>query len=233
LNSAENFRWLTSSEHLLRSFRAHGGERAVFAGTCAEYDWARATVCHESSTPLGHGAAGAPPAAYAACKIALQETLAEVSRESGLSTAWGRIFFQFGPAENPGRLVPSVIINLLMNRDAPCSHGRQVRSFLHAADVGSAFAALLHSDVQGPVNIGSADPISVRALIELIAERTGGGQRLRFGALEAAAREPPLLVPDTTRLTAEVGWQPRLTLPDGLDRTIDWWRHRLGESRSG
>ena len=52
-NSEDNFRWLAASERLLRSFRAHGGNRVVMAGTCAEYDWSRVEVCDElSSAPL-------------------------------------------------------------------------------------------------------------------------------------------------------------------------------------
>ncbi len=44
-DSAENFRWVSAGERLLRSFRAHGGRRVVMAGSCAEYDWARVGVC--------------------------------------------------------------------------------------------------------------------------------------------------------------------------------------------
>jgi nucleoside-diphosphate-sugar epimerase len=50
--SAENFRWLAASEHLLRSFHAHGGSRVMMAGSCAEYDWSRVGVCDELSSPL-------------------------------------------------------------------------------------------------------------------------------------------------------------------------------------
>ena len=99
-----------------------------------------------------------PCTPYAECKIALQQTLADVGRTQGLSTAWGRIFFQFGPHEHPERLVASVIISLLSGREAPCTHGRQIRSFLHVADVGAAFAALLDSELEGAVNIGSGEP---------------------------------------------------------------------------
>ena len=83
---------------------------------------------------------------------------------NSLSSAWGRIFFQFGPYEHPDRLVPSVIRHLLLNQEALCTHGRQIRSFLHVADVGAAFAHLLDSEVQGPVNIGSDERIAAGGL---------------------------------------------------------------------
>lgn len=223
--SAENYRWLGASRHLLAAFQRVGGVRAVMAGSCAEYDWSRAAVCDERSTPLASGAESATP--YAACKIALQHSLESFGRAHGLSTAWGRIFFQYGPGERRERLVASVISNLLCGREAPCTHGRQVRSFLHVEDVGAAFAALLASDVEGPVNVGSAEPISIAALLGEAARQIGRPDLLRLGALEAPAGEPGLLVPAVGRLRDEVGFQPRWGLQTGLADTIAWWRGEL------
>jgi nucleoside-diphosphate-sugar epimerase len=239
-NSAENFRWLAASERLLRSFRAHGGRRVLMAGSCAEYDWSRVEVCDELSSPLAMTKAAPDTAApseaagsidgvspYAACKIALQRILGDFGRVERLSTAWGRIFFQFGPHEHPDRLVPSVICNLLLNREAPCSHGRQVRSFLHAADVGEAFAAVLDSEVEGPVNIGSGERIALADLVERIGRQIGRPELLRIGARSAPPQEPSLLVPEIHRLRDEARWRPRFTLDEGLSDTIAWWRGRL------
>jgi nucleoside-diphosphate-sugar epimerase len=230
-NSADNFRWLAASERLLRSFRAHGGRRVMMAGSCAEYDWSRVEVCDELSSPLAKTkttpstAAGA--SAYAACKIAMQRILDDFGRQEHLSTAWGRIFFKFGPHEHPARLVPSVICDLLLNRAALCSHGRQVRSYLHVADVGAAFAAVLDSDLEGPVNIGSDERVALAELVGLIGRQIGRPELLRLGARPAPPGEPSLLVPDIRRLRDEARWRPRFTLNEALTDTIAWWRGRL------
>lgn len=225
-HSEANHRWLEAGRHLLRGFLAHGGMRAVMAGSCAEYSWSGAGVCVEGSSPLADAAPGIPDA-YVACKIAMQRSLQCVSRPQGVSSAWGRIFFQYGPAEHPERLVPSVIRHLLSNRQAPCSHGRQIRSFLHAEDVGGAFAALLDSGLQGPVNIGSERRITVAQMVELIAAQIGRPDLVRLGARTAAVGEPELLVPDIHRLRDELGWTPRFSLEEGLADTIAWWRREL------
>ena len=225
-NSEDNFRWLTASERLLRSFFAHGGRRVMMAGTCAEYDWSRVEVCDELSSPLAETAAAAV-SRYAACKIALQNALADFGRREHLSTAWGRIFFQFGPHEHPDRLVPSVIRNLLLNREAPCSHGRQIRSFLHVADVGEAFAAVLDSELEGPVNIGSDERVSLANLVDRIGRQIGRPELLRLGARLAPPQEPSVLVPEIHRLRDEARWRPRFTLDEALSDTIAWWRGRL------
>lgn len=224
-HSADNFRWLSASQSLLRGFRARGGIRAVMAGSCVEYDWSKAGVCAESSTPLADESG--MPTPYAVAKIALQKALAQFSREEGLSSAWGRIFFQFGPHEHPDRLVPSVIRHLLQSQEALCTHGRQVRSFLHVADVGAAFAQLLDSEIQGPVNIGSDERIALADLIERIAYEIGRADLVRLGARSAPKDEPPLLVPDVSRLRDEVRWRPRLSLNEGISDAIAWWRGEL------
>jgi nucleoside-diphosphate-sugar epimerase len=223
--SADNHRWLAASEHLLRRFRALGGVRTVMAGSCVEYDWSKGGVCEERSSPLADVAKGSSP--YAAAKIALQKSLAEFAGKEHLSAAWGRIFFQYGPYEHPDRLVPSVIRHLLMNQEALCTHGRQIRSFLHVADVGAAFASVLDSEIQGPVNIGSDERIALADLIGRIAQQIGRPELVRLGARGTRTEEPPLLVPDIRRLRDEVSWQPRFTLSAGLTDTIAWWRSQL------
>jgi len=225
--SPENSRWLAASRGLLDCFIRHGGVRAVMAGSCAEYDWSQVSVCHEAMSPLADAAATAP-SPYAACKIALQRSLESYGRHHDLSSAWGRIFFQYGPFEHPERLVASVIGNLLRDRDAPCSHGRQIRSFLHVADVGRAFAALLDSDLEGPVNIGSEERVSIAQMVELIARQIGGSGRVRLGAIAANPGEPAILLPDVERLRDELGFQPRFGLDEGLADTIAWWRGAQG-----
>jgi nucleoside-diphosphate-sugar epimerase len=220
-NSTENFHWVSASERLLRSFRTYGGSRVMMAGSCAEYDWSRVEECDELQSPL---AAISP---YATCKIALQKLLADFGRREQLSTVWGRIFFQFGPYEHPDRLVPSVIRNLLLDREAPYSHGRQIRSFLHVADVGAAFAAVLDSELEGPVNIGSDERIALADLIDRIGVQIGRPELLRLGARPAPAQEPSILIPVIKRLRDEAGWRPRFTLDAGLSDTIAWWRNHL------
>jgi nucleoside-diphosphate-sugar epimerase len=225
-DSPENFRWASAGERLLRSFAARGGRRVVMAGSCAEYDWSRVEICDEEASPLADESAAAL-SPYAECKIALQRTLSEFGRREHLSSAWGRIFFQFGPHEHPDRLVPSVICNLLSNREALCSQGSQIRSFLYVADVGAAFAALLDSELEGPVNIGSDEGIALAELVNRLGRLIGRPDLLKLGARPTPAREPALLLPKVHRLRDQVHWRPRLTLNEGLNDTIAWWRNRL------
>ena len=223
--STDNFRWVAATLGLLDSFVQNGGARAVVAGSCAEYDWTRVAVCDESTSPLATDADRvATP--YATCKISCEKMLAAYSRRAQISSAWGRVFFQYGPHEDPARLVASVITHLLRGEEAQCSLGKQVRSFLHVEDVGEAFGALLDSDVRGPVNIGSDERVTIAELVEMVAARIGRQDLLRLGA-RPTGNEPPILLPAVARLRGEVGWTAKYSLESGLADAIHWWEQRV------
>ncbi|MGD0950820.1 MAG: NAD(P)-dependent oxidoreductase [Methanotrichaceae archaeon] len=215
--SLENIRWVKSSLDLLQAFVANGGERAVMAGTCAEYDW-RYGYCSEKITPL------VPSTLYGTCKHSLQIILDSLSKQTGLSSAWGRIFFLYGPYEHQDRLTSSVIRSLLMGERARCSHGNQIRDFLYVRDAADAFVALLESDIEGPVNIGSGRPIVLRDIMQKISDKIIHRDNVEFGVVPVSIEDPFLLVADVRRLTKEVDWAPKYSLDQGLDETISWWR---------
>lgn len=217
--SPENFRWLEASIALLRHFGEQGGQRVVMAGSCAEYDWDFG-FCSENITPCR------PATNYGVCKYVLFQTLQAYCAMAGLSGAWGRIFFLYGPHEHPARLVASVINDLLSGKAARCTHGNQIRDFLHVIDVASAFAALLDSAVEGPVNIASGRPVSLREVVLAAAECLGAGDRVEFGALSAPANEPPVLLADVRRLAQEVGWQPVYNLTTGIAQAVQGWKNQ-------
>jgi nucleoside-diphosphate-sugar epimerase len=219
-NSPRNLDWVEASLRLLRSFAAGEGERAVLAGSCAEYDWSQGR-CSEIETPLR------PATLYGVCKHALQIVGSSFASGAGLSFGWGRIFFVYGPHEHPARLVPAVARALLQSWPAPCSLGDQERDFVYSEDVAAAFAQLLDSDSEGAVNIGSGRPVAVKDVVSMIGSLTGRTELIRFGELPERPGDPALLVADTRRMEQEVGWSPSVPLETGLERTVDWWREHL------
>jgi len=175
----------------------------VVAGTCAEYDWeALAEPLSERVAPL------APRGAYGAAKDQLRRELERVAAETGLSAAWARLFFLFGPGEDPRRLVPSVARALLAGEPALTSRGAQVRDYLLSSEAADALVALLDGEVTGAVNVGSSLGTRVGDLAGMVATATGRPDLLGVGALPERPDEPPLVVADTARLEFDVGWRP-------------------------
>jgi len=224
LHASANVDWVEASLSLLRCFCDAGGRRVTFAGTCAEYDF-RHGFCVESITPL------VPDTLYGASKQGLNSVASAYARQIGMSFAWGRIFFLYGPWEHPSRLVASVARALLAESRAPCTHGNQVRDFSHVQDIAGALVATLDSEVQGNVNIASGEPIKVRHLVSQLAELAGRPDLVEFGAITPRAEEPPMVVANVARLRREVGWQPQVGLQQGLQETLEFWRSQEGTKR--
>jgi nucleoside-diphosphate-sugar epimerase len=213
----ENVAWVQASLDLVRAFAQQEGRRAVIAGTCAEYDW-NFGYCDEATTPL------VPATLYGACKHALRLIVEAFAARQGFSAAWCRLFFVYGPKELPQRFVPSVIRALLRGEPACCTHGRQVRDFLHAEDVADALVAVLESEVAGAINIGSGQAVTLAWIASQLAGIIGRPDLLRLGALKAPPGDPSLLLPVVARLVQEVGWSSRVALEQRLQETVDWYR---------
>lgn len=219
--SPENLDWVAASLRLIQAFAEAGGRRMVVAGSCAEYEWGDDTVCVENRTPTR------PATLYGAAKHGLRTVAAAYADEVGVSMAWGRVFFVFGPHEDPARLAGSVAGALVTGREALCSHGEQVRDFLYAPELAAAFVALLGSEVTGPVNLASGEPLRVRDLIDALARAAGRPDLVRLGA-RPTADEPGRLTADIARLRDEVGWTRSISLDEAAARTVAWWREQLG-----
>ena len=216
--SPENLRWVAASATLFEEFARAGGRRFVAAGTCAEYAWSHG-ICSEATTPLK------PWTPYGAAKHALQMRLSSLGPALGVATAWGRVFFPYGPREHPERLVAYVIRSLLAGEPALCTSGEQRRDFIYAGDAADAFAALLESGLTGAVNIGSGAAPELRSIIAAAAKRVGRPELIRLGARPLAASEPPLLCADVTRLRDELHWRARTSLEQGIAACVEYWQH--------
>jgi len=218
-SSPTNLLWLQASLHLVNEFVRSGGRRLVVAGTCAEYDW-RYGYCTEELTPLR------PANVYGICKHSLQLLISSVVKHKAISTAWGRIFWLYGPNEYPQRLVASIIRSLLKGEPALCTHGNQIRDFAHVEDMAGALVALLDSDIEGPVNIASGKPVAVREIALSLGQIIGRPDLVRLGARQAPPDEPQLVGANITRLANEVGWSSHYDLIEGLSQVTEWWREQ-------
>jgi nucleoside-diphosphate-sugar epimerase len=217
----ENVVWVERSLQLLRSFIRAGGGRAVMLGTCAEYDWSAA------DEPLDEATSAIVPATlYGAAKDGLHRVAAAYAASQGVELAWARLFFMYGPREQPGRLVPSVISSLLRGESVATTSGEQLRDFTHVDDVAGGLAALLSSPVTGAVDIASGHGARVRDLVAEIAQQIGVPELVRRGELPDRPDEPPSLVGRGARLRDEVGFRMRLGLAEGVAETVQWWREQ-------
>jgi nucleoside-diphosphate-sugar epimerase len=217
-SSLDNLSWVANSAVLLRAFIENGGQRAVGAGTCAEYRWGGSDDLKEGVSEI------CPQTIYGCAKAAFHNLLAKAAVEYKVSAAWGRVFFLFGPYEDRKRLIPAAIISLLKGEPFKASDGAQLRDFSYVEDVAGGFVALLESGVEGEVNISSGKEISIANILELLGKLTKRSDLIRFGEYRAPQQEAARIVANTARLNKEVNFTITAPVEQRLSQTVDWWR---------
>jgi dTDP-glucose 4,6-dehydratase len=143
-------------------------------------------------------------------------------RQQGVDTAIIRIFNTYGPRMRPhdGRAIPTFFRQALTNRPITVfGSGSQTRSFCYVDDLIRGMIALAESGEHQPVNVGNPDEFTLLELAEAVIEVTGSESEIVHEALPTD--DPQQRKPDITRARELLGWQPEVSLRDGLQRTLD------------
>ena len=173
LQSAKNLDCLTGTLHLAKGAAQAGVKRFIGVGTCFEYDLTGGILAVD--TPLR------PITPYAGAKAAAFMALSEWLPSQGVAFAWCRLFYLHGEGEDERRLVPYLRMTLAAGKAAELTSGSQIRDFLDVREAGQMIVRAALSDAQGPINICSGIPITVRQLAEQIADEYGRHELLKFG----------------------------------------------------
>jgi nucleoside-diphosphate-sugar epimerase len=225
-SALENLDWVAATLQLFRAFAASGGRRAVFAGTCAEYDWSF-DLLSEDETPM------VPRTLYGRAKGAVRDLVLDPNASKDVSVAWAHLFLVYGPGEPRGKLVSDLVAGLLAGQAVDCTEGRQERDYIHVKDVARAFVDVLVSDFRGTVNIASGVCRPVASMIDEIARQVGRPDLVRLGALSLSPNESRRLAANTTRLFDRVGFKPRFDVAAGIADTIAASRAKIVGSSPG
>jgi dTDP-glucose 4,6-dehydratase len=150
-------------------------------------------------------------------------------RYHGLDTKIVRIFNTYGPRMrvNDGRAVPTFIPQALKGEDITIfGDGRQTRSFTYITDLVDGVIRLMTSNVNDPVNIGNPHELTIEAIARTIMRMTGSTSKLVYR--ELPVDDPKVRQPDISRAQTLLGWEPKVDLEHGLERTIAYFRQKLG-----
>jgi dTDP-glucose 4,6-dehydratase len=150
-------------------------------------------------------------------------------REHGVETRIVRIFNTYGPRMRlrDGRVVPAFISQALKNQPLTVfGRGEQTRSFCYCADLIEGIYRLMQSRGSEPVNIGNPAEMTVLEFARQIIAATGSRSKITFRPLPED--DPRQRRPDIARAKALLGWEPRVALEEGLVKTIDYFRGKLG-----
>ena len=143
-------------------------------------------------------------------------------RQQGVDTGIIRIFNTYGPRMRPydGRAIPTFLRQALQDRPITVfGDGSQTRSFCYVADLIDGIIRLAESGYHHPVNVGNPDEYTLLQLAEAVIETTGSRSQIVYEALPTD--DPQVRQPDITLAREVLGWEPKVSLGDGLALTIE------------
>jgi dTDP-glucose 4,6-dehydratase len=170
-----------------------------------------------------------PRGVYDEAKRFAEAITAAYHRYHGLDTKIVRIFNTYGPRMriNDGRAVPTFIAQALRGDDLTIfGSGSQTRSFCYISDLVRGILALMASAENDPVNIGNPQEMTIEAMARVIIRMTGSSSRIVYRPLPTD--DPKVRQPDITRARTLLGWEPAVSLEEGLGATIDYFRRKMG-----
>ena len=175
----------------------------------------------------GHVNPIGPRSCYDEGKRCAETLFFDYRRQLGLSIKVARIFNTYGPRMHPndGRVVSNFIVHALEGKPITIyGEGTQTRSFCYVDDLVRGMMQLMDSPagITGPINFGNPAEFTMLELAEKVIRRVGGRSRISFRPLPGD--DPRQRQPDITKARALFGWEPAVSLDDGLVPTIDYFR---------
>ena len=150
-------------------------------------------------------------------------------RENGVDIRVARIFNTYGPRmlADDGRVVSNFIVQALKGEDLTVyGDGSQTRSFCYVDDLIEGFVRLMNQDkTVGPVNIGNPGEFTMLELADLVLKKVGG--KSKIANLPLPSDDPKQRRPDITLAKEVLGWEPKVPLEQGLERTIEYFRQAI------
>ena len=235
--AAEKRRWVEPSPHTLLSSNvtgthdilsaagAAGIRKVVFSSSVFAYGRWHSPAMDEEEVPR-------PDTLYGISKLAGEHLLHHLTKTTGVPSVTLRYFFVYGPGQVAGRGYRSVIVETLerLRRGEPPTvygDGRQALDYVYVDDVVDAtLRAVQSKESEAVLNIGSGEPTVVEDLVSLLARIAGRPAAKRY--LPADETAGTWRVARIDRARQVLGWSPRTSLAEGLERTFAWTRERSG-----
>ncbi len=169
-----------------------------------------------------------PRSVYDEAKRYAEALVMAYHRYRGVNTHLVRIFNTYGPRLHPsdGRVISNFMMQAL--RGEPLTiygDGSQTRSFCYVDDLIEGIVRLSHSAEHMPVNLGNPDEFTILECAQAVLEATGSKSEVRFEALPED--DPTRRRPDITRARTLLGWEPRITLPEGLEKSLHFFKSKV------
>ncbi|HVT20890.1 MAG TPA: NAD-dependent epimerase/dehydratase family protein [Mycobacteriales bacterium] len=212
--------------NLLMAVERHGFTRFLNTGTSEIYG--------DIDVPFREDDAVHPISPYSVSKHCAEEYCRLFADARGLPLVRVRPFNAYGPMQSPDRVIPEIISRALQGQPLKMTQGTQTREFNYVEDLADGFVALATAPgIDGELfNLGCGREVSMRDMATMILRLMGDPIKPEFGALPERPIEIYRMHADVEKTRERVGWTSTVSLEDGLERTINWYREALASGSS-
>jgi len=200
-------------------------EKFVYCSSSEIYGTAEYIPMDENHPPL-------PCTVYGASKLAGESYTRAYHKTYGMNTLIVRPFNTYGPRSHhdgdAGEMIPKSIVRAINGEDVLVfGDGSQTRDFTYVEDTVEGFVNIVNCDqfIGGTVNLGSGFEISIRSIAEMINSITGNSaEKIKYTVTRPG--DVMRLYADASFMKSVTGWSPKMSLKDGLVKTVDWFKSR-------
>lgn len=208
---------LNSLYSLVKVLKKDRLKKFLYIGSSDEYG--------NSPAPQNESMREAPISPYSYAKAAASHFLQMLYRTEKFPASIARLFLTYGPGQDDKRFLPQIIKGCLDDKEFPTSLGEQFRDFCYISDtVDGCFRILDSEKSSGEIfNISSGEKVTIRAMIEEVTRIIGKGKPL-FGKISYRVGENMELYADISKARNILGWKPKVSLKEGLEKTINYYK---------
>lgn len=209
---------VTGTVNVLKAMKACGCSRIVTAGSGAEYG--------NHHGPVSEDAPLHPENPYASTKAAATIIAHQYAVQNGIDIVTLRPFGVYGEAEPRHKIFSHAIVSMLRGEPLDLTACTQCRDYCYAGDVADAFITAYKNDdiKRGIFNIGTGKALPLRDYIEQIRTSINPQSEVRYGALPNRKDELWSPIPDIRLAAQQLNWHSTISLEEGLEKTISWFR---------
>lgn len=215
---------VAGSLNLFEIIRGAGCRNWVGIGSQAEYGIVNGPLIENLPT--------LPVTAYGVAKLCVGLLTKKLCEISAMRFIWFRLLATYGPKDDDRHLIPTVIHKLLAGEVPALTSGEQEWDYLYVEDAAEAiYQAAVNPVAHGFFNLGSGDAHPIRDIVERIRNMIDPSLALKFGEVPCNPKAMMHLQADISHLREAVCWWPRVSLQEGLQRTVDWYRKKCKKIR--
>lgn len=220
---------ILGSINLLELAKQHNSK--IFQASTSEI-YGDPEVHPQEESYWGHVNPIGPRSCYDEGKRCAETLFFDYHRQHNLDIKLVRIFNTYGPRMNPhdGRVVSNFIVQAIKGDDISIyGDGSQTRSFCYVEDMIDGFVSMMSSseNISGPINLGNSTEFSILELAEKVIDKIGGKSKIVFNDLPID--DPKKRKPDITKAKNDLDWSPKVSLDEGLEMTVNYFKMLLNK----